>query len=270
MVRIFFSIHHGEQGDGSMRSQEVLDERDDHFKESCSEVEVDHHMVYEQEEILDDNVDDTYADPDESSHDSMAEFSIFLNPLFEEEVIEDSSEFTTFSNPLYEEDFPCSQIHQHHDEDRRPHDSSEDDETQDMNEEVYSEGETSFGPSNQQELCSEIESNMHGSENYPSIPLDQFLDKGEVVFPTHEKKQHLEDGADCVEKDILEDTCTTAQMCYSKELPFSKDHVDETKPTSIVYKDDPPDADLKDGQKTKEMKERNMSHDDCFLTFSNG
>ena len=60
--------------------------------------------------------------------------------MFEEEI-EDSSEFTTFSNPLYEEDFPCSQIHQHHAEDRRPDDSFEDDETQDMNEEVYLENE---------------------------------------------------------------------------------------------------------------------------------
>lgn len=95
----FFSNHHGEQGDGSVHTQEVLDERDDHSEESYSEVEVEHHMVYEQEESLEDNVDedirlvdDTFVDPEESSHDSMAEFSIFLNPLFEE-VIEDRSEF---------------------------------------------------------------------------------------------------------------------------------------------------------------------------------
>ena len=116
------------QVDGSVHTQEVLDERDDHFEESYSEDDIELHTAYEHEKVLgyiadkdiyltgqegDDSqkdeistlFDETCADSDESSHDSMPEFSIYLNPLFEEEVIEDRSEFTIFSNPLFEEDF---------------------------------------------------------------------------------------------------------------------------------------------------------------------
>ena len=89
--------------------------------------------------------DETFSNSDKIANDGMLEFSMYLNPLFEEKVIEDSSEFTTFSNPLYEEDFVCSQIHQHHDEDIKS--DSEIDETHE-----YSKDETSFNSSYEQEV----------------------------------------------------------------------------------------------------------------------
>ena len=93
----------------------------------------------------------------------MAEFSILLNPLFKEEVIEDRSEFSLFLIPLFEEDLPCSQVHQHHDEDSKS--DFETDETYDM----HIEDEIPFSSSHQQEIHhtseGEVDSSMHNEED---------------------------------------------------------------------------------------------------------
>ena len=101
----FFSIHQGVQVDGSVHTHEVLDARDDDFEEPYSEDDIELHTTYENEEVLgyiaDEDIyltgqedddsqkdeistlfDETFIDSDESSHDTMPEFSMYLNPLF--------------------------------------------------------------------------------------------------------------------------------------------------------------------------------------------
>ena len=105
-------------------------------------------------------------DPDESFNDGMA---IFFNPLFEEEAEEDVSKFSVLLNPLFEEDLLCNQIYQHHD--NRPNDNFENEETQSMCGEVYSNNESCITSSYEPEVHKTCE-DEHGFENLPSVPSD--------------------------------------------------------------------------------------------------
>lgn len=200
-----------------------------------------------------------------------------------------------FLNPLFEGDFPCSQIHQHHDEDRRPDDSFEDDETQDMNEEVYLANESCTSSSYEEgllqtrkgdtksDMCEEEIALKHGAENFQSILGDQTLGERENVLledkpfskPCCEEKQYLKYGADCVEKGIQEDICPIDQIHDHWDLLFSKDHIaphdlskasktdtknfiDEMEPMNIFHEDGAPTMSLMFGQHTEMMKGKHI------------